>query len=100
MNKVIKMQKIKSDIKDLQKEIEKEFHARVIGVFGSYARGQQKEKSDLDILVKFFEGATLFDFIGLAEYLEDKLSLKVDIVSERAVRPEIKDEIFKQVIKV
>lgn len=67
------------------------YNAEIIGLFGSYSRGEQREASDVDILVRFDEGATLFDFVGIAEFLEEELNLKVDVVSERAVREEFKD---------
>ncbi len=94
------LEKILRTIKDLQEEIKKEYKAKIIGLFGSYVRGEQKERSDVDILVRFFEGATLFDFVGLAEFLEEKLDVKVDVVSERALRPELKEQILKEVIAV
>ena len=76
----------------------KEFKAEIVGIFGSYARGEQKKESDIDILVRFKEGATLFDLVELAEFLEHKLGMKVDIVSERAVRPELRKSIFKEIV--
>jgi len=54
----------------------------------------------LDILARFLEGATLFDFVGLGNFLEEKLNVKVDIVSERAVREELREGIFKEVVRI
>ncbi len=87
-------------IKDLREQVRREYKAEIVGIFGSYARGEQKESSDVDILVKFLDRATLFDFVGLADFLEEKLHVKVDIVSERSVRPELKEQIFQEVIAV
>ncbi|MGC9005935.1 MAG: nucleotidyltransferase family protein, partial [Candidatus Micrarchaeia archaeon] len=70
------------------------------GVFGSYARGEQKAQSDIDILVRFKDGATLFDFVGLAEFLEEKLGIKVDLLSERAIRPELKENVIKELVSL
>ncbi|UJG43986.1 MAG: nucleotidyltransferase family protein [Candidatus Heimdallarchaeum endolithica] len=92
------MDEITSELEKIKEEISNQFKAEIIGLFGSYVRGEQKERSDLDILVRFNEGASLFDYIGLADFLEEKLQLKVDVVSERAVRPELKDQILKKVI--
>ncbi len=47
-------------LKNLEDEIRKEYKAEIIGIFGSYARGEQRKSSDVDILVRFFERATLF----------------------------------------
>jgi hypothetical protein len=80
--------------------IAREFKAQIVGIFGSYARGSQTPQSDIDILVRFREGASLFDLVGLADFLEEKLKTRVDVVSERAVRPELKEQILKEVVKV
>ena len=69
-------------------------------LFGSYARGEQKPGSDIDMLVRFDQGATLFDLVGLGDFLEELLRLKVDIVSERALRIEIRDRILAEVVEV
>ena len=71
-----------------------------IVVFGSYARGEQKKTSDVDVLVKFRPNATLFDLVGAGNFLEEKLKIKVDIVSEGGIRQELKDTILKEVIRV
>lgn len=100
------MQKIKdkNDIKKilnlLKNEIRKNYKAEIVGIFGSYARGEQKRKSDLDIIVKFSEGATLFDFVGLGVFLEKKLKLKVDIVPYDSIREELKKVILKEAIYI
>jgi len=85
-------------LKSLGEQIRKEYKAEIIGVFGSYARGEQRVSSDLDILVKFREGATLFDFVGLADFLEEKLNTKVDIVPVDTVREEIKEQVLKEAV--
>jgi hypothetical protein len=90
----------KEILKKHRDEIEREFKAEIIGVFGSYVRGEEKPESDVDILVRFKEGATLFDLVGLAEFLEERIGIKVDVVSERALRPELKEQILKEVVTV
>ncbi len=98
MNK--ELERIITILRSLEEEIRKEYKAKIMGVFGSYVRGEQKESSDVDILANFHEGATLFDLVGLADFLEEKLDVKVDIVSERAVREELKEQILKEVVMV
>lgn len=93
-------EKIVKTIKGLEGQIKKDYKAEIIGIFGSYARGEQKKGSDVDILVRFLRGATLFDFVGLSNFLEERLDLKVDVVSERAVRPELKRQILEEVVRV
>ena len=87
-------------IKELREQIRREYKAEIVGIFGSYARGEQKKNSDVDVLVKLHDRATLFDLVGLGNFLEEKLHVKVDVVSERAVRPELKAQILQEVIAV
>jgi len=94
------LEEIKEILKKHKNKIKREFKAEIIGVFGSYVRGEEKPESDVDVLVRFMEGATIFDLIGLAEFLEEKLGIKADIVSERALRPELKEQILKEVVAV
>ena len=76
------------------------FKAKEIGLFGSFVRGDQGGDSDVDLLVEFQEGADLFDLIGLALYLEEELQRKVDVVSKRALREELREAVFQEVIAV
>lgn len=85
-------------IAGLREEIKDKFKADVVGVFGSYARGAQKESSDTDILVKFHAGATLLDLVGLSYFLEEKLNLKVDIVPVDTIREEIRERVLKEAV--
>lgn len=94
------LEEIKEKLRSLQEEVKREYKAEIVGIFGSYVRGEQRKGSDVDILVVFKEGATLFDFVGLADFLEEKLGVKVDVVSERAIRIELKESILKEVIEI
>jgi predicted nucleotidyltransferase len=68
-----------------------------IGYFGSYARGEQTEQSDIDILVGFSEPIGL-EFIELKNYLEEILDKKVDLVTTNALKPQLKESILQEVI--
>jgi len=94
------LNEIKEVLRKNKDVIAKEFKAEIVGIFGSYARGEQKEESDVDIIVRFKEGATLFDLVGLADFIEERLGIKADVVSERAIRPELKERILKEVVAV
>jgi len=52
-------------IKEHRNDIRQLFKAEIVGIFGSYARCEEKATSDVDLLVKFEDGATLFDLVGL-----------------------------------
>ena len=70
-----------------------------LGVFGSYVRGKQRKRSDLDILVEFDERAlTLFQFVELRDYLSDLVGRKVDLAEKRALKPAIGRYILEEVI--
>jgi len=94
------LESIITEIRDNSKYIADEFKAKILGVFSSFARNEQTSLSDIDLLVRFFDGASLFDLVRLANFLEEKLQIKVDIVSERAVRSELKERIYNEVISI
>ncbi|MDI6889896.1 MAG: nucleotidyltransferase family protein [Thermodesulfovibrionales bacterium] len=96
MNK--ELERIITTLKSLEEQIRKEYKAEIIGIFGSYTRGEQKESSDVDILARFLEGASLLDLVGLANFLEEKLNLKVDIVPADTIREEIRENVLKEAI--
>ncbi len=63
-------------------------------VFGSVATGTDDEESDLDLLIDPLEGMSLFDLNVMANELESLLSIPVDIITARSVRPQLRDRIF------
>ena len=91
---------ILATLKTLKPELKRRYKVREIALFGSWARGEQHSKSDIDVLVEFEEGADLFDWIGLTLYLEDVLGRPVDVVPRRALRPELRDVVLEQVVEV
>lgn len=72
--------------------------ARNVRVFGSVARGEAKPTSDVDFLVEFQEGRSLFDHIGLIQDLEDLLKRKVDVVEGRLVHWYIRDQVLREAV--
>jgi len=87
-------------LKAHKEDLYKKYKVTEIGVFGSIARGEQKKRSDIDILVDFEEVPDLLEFIALEEYLRKLLKKKVDLVRKEAVRRELKDRILKEVVYV
>lgn len=81
-------------------ELSKEYSISYLGIFGSYVRGEQKEDSDLDILVEFSKTPDLFEFIGLKQDLSDMLGVKVDLVMKDALKPTIGKRIMEEVVQV
>ena len=73
-----------------------EHGARRVRIFGSRARGQGTEESDIDLLVSFREGTSLLDLIGLQQAVEDLVHKPVDVLSERGLSPYLRDQILAE----
>ena len=72
--------------------------ARNIRVFGSVARGEADEKSDIDFLVEMEPGRSLLDLGGLLMDLQEVLGRDVDVVTERGLNPRIRDRVLKEAV--
>jgi len=94
------LEEINEILKNCRKELYEKYKVKEIGIFGSYARGEQKKRSDVDILVEFDEVPDLFKFIELERYLEKLLKAKVDLVRKNSIRSELKDLILKEVVYI
>lgn len=82
--------------------LQETYHVKELGVFGSFARGDFTDKSDIDILVEFEDGAKVgfVKFIGLEEHLSEALQRKIDLVTRDALKPLIKDKILRDTVYV
>lgn len=86
-------------LKGHENTIMERYHVKRIGVFGSFARGEEKEGSDVDVLVEFEEKYESFDnYMDLKYFLEDLFGRKVDLVTVDALRPQLKDDILREVV--
>ncbi len=81
-------------------EIKKRFGVKRLGIFGSVARDEATEGSDVDIIVEFEETPDLFVFIDLKEYLSDILHAHVDITTPKSLKPWYKKSILSEVIYI
>lgn len=80
------------------KELIKKYGVKRIGLFGSYARNEQRTESDIDILVEFEKGKKTFDnYMELKFYLEDLFVTKVDLVIADVIKPDLKPYILERV---
>ncbi len=76
----------------------KKYGVKRIGIFGSFARAAQDNRSDIDILVEFEKGEKIFDnYMELKFYLERLLRRKVDLVIKDAVKPRIRQTVLREV---
>ncbi len=93
-------EKIKHTLMQHKNELKRKFKVKTIGIFGSYVRDKQKSGSDVDVLVEFEEPVGLFEFMRLEYYLSDLLGVKVDLVSKKALKQYIGEQIKKEVVYV
>ena len=70
------------------------------GIFGSYARGEAKKNSDIDILIKFKGRKSLFDLVGLEIELNKMLKKKTDLLTYNSISPFLKDRIIKEEVRI
>jgi len=94
------LEEIKKIINEHKPILEERFKVNSIGIFGSYVRKSQKEKSDIDVLVDFYETIDLFEFVELEDFLREILSIKVDVVMKETLKPRIKDRILKEAVYI
>ena len=76
------------------------FGVAELGLFGSFARDQATDDSDLDILVRFDGPATSDTYFGTQFYLEDLFGRTVDLVTEKALRKELRPYVEKEIVSV
>jgi predicted nucleotidyltransferase len=79
-------------------EIASRYHAENVRLFGSVARGEDRLDSDIDFLVDFQPGTTLFDHVALIDELTSKLDRKVDVVSSRALNKHLSQRVLQEAV--
>jgi len=91
------------DFEEMKKKIVKILKKNKVvraGIFGSYARGEQNENSDIDILVEPTRSMSLFDFVGVKLEIEDELKNKVDFVSYKTIHTRLRKQILNEEIRI
>ncbi|MBI5213958.1 MAG: nucleotidyltransferase family protein [Nitrospirae bacterium] len=94
------LDEIKKILNTHRDELRDKYKITEVGIFGSYVRGEQKKKSDIDILASFGEEISLLDLVGAELYLKKILKMKVDLIPKEDLRPELKDRILKETVPV
>ena len=89
------------DLFDAHKEeIKKKFSVQYLAVFGSVLKGTETPDSDIDILVRYQNSPGLFGFLDLKRYLESIVNRPVDLVTENALKKQLRDKIIKEAVHV
>ena len=92
------LQDIRSARRDETLKLAAKRGAKNVRVFGSVARGDNDERSDVDFLVEMEPGRTLFDLSGLLLDLEAVLHTPVDVVTEKGLRPRVRERILAEAV--
>jgi len=81
-------------------EIAEGHGARSVRLFGSVARGEASETSDLDLLIEMEPGRSLLDIVAIKQDLEELLGCKVDVVTEAAISPYLRDKVLHEAVRL
>jgi hypothetical protein len=90
------VREIKRQLEALKPTLEARFRVESIEIFGSFTRGDQTERSDIDLLVTFSAPYNLWEFLDLKEFLTNKLRRKVDLVPKDSIKSVIRDQILQE----
>lgn len=92
--------KVIQKIAEISVPLLKKYGVVKAGIFGSYARGEQKKSSDIDMLVKINKDISLLKFVSLKQELEDILDSKVDLVEYETLKPLIRKQILQDEVRI
>ena len=93
-------QEILTSLQHLKVEVEDRYPVRKIGVFGSVARDEQTDESDIDLLVEFSRPVGFVTFMRLEHFLSERLGRPVDLVTSDSLKPVIRQDVLSEVIYV
>jgi hypothetical protein len=93
-------QDILVSLKNLKREVAKEYSVKKIGLFGSVARNEQTRQSDIDLLVEFSKPVGFVTFMRLENFLSERLGVQVDLVTSDSLKPVIRQDVLFEVIYV
>ena len=91
---------LKTELELLKPALKKRYNVETIAIFGSYSRGEQTQKSDLDLLVTFSDSVGVYKFIEVEQFIRRKLGVKVDLVQKEAVLPMMKEQIMNETLEI
>ena len=87
-------------LNEQQKTLAERYSVEKLSLFGSVARDEARDDSDVDLLVEFSQPVGLFQFIELQQWLDFLLGCKVDLGTPRSLRTSIKDQVLREAIRV
>lgn len=94
------LNEIKKNLSKQKSFLKKKYNVSRLGIFGSYVRGDQRQESDLDVLIDYEVTPSLITLIELEYYLSEVIGLKVDLVTTKGIKSQLKDYIIKEVVYI
>lgn len=91
-------EEVKQQLLQIKPRLQQVYRVTELGIFGSYARQEQTEASDVDVLIDYDRAPTLFKLVELREDLSKVLGMKVDVVTKNGLKPRIRERVLSEVI--
>jgi predicted nucleotidyltransferase len=94
----LSLDSIQQRLRQRQDLFRQQYRITEMGVFGSYARGEQTTASDVDVLVDYEQAPTLAQLVELRDYLSDLMGKKVDVVTKRGLKPRLRERVLAEIV--
>ncbi|MBP5974532.1 nucleotidyltransferase family protein [Brasilonema sp. CT11] len=94
------LEEIKQILRQSKPLLQEQYQITQLGIFGSYARGEQTQESDVDVLIDYDRAPTLFKLVELRDYLSSAIGMKVDIVTQNGLKPRIRERVLSEVVYI
>jgi len=94
------LDEIRKNIRQHSSILAERYGVSVVGIFGSYVRGEEKKGSGIDLLAEILKPISLLELVGAEIYLSEVLGLKVDLVPKRSLREELRETILRETVDV
>ena len=91
---------LKKELELLKPTLKNRFKVETVEIFGSYARGEQTDASDVDLLVTYSQMTSFFTIYDLEKFLQRKLGVRVDVVAKKFLNPHLKDKVLQEAVSV
>lgn len=91
---------VQRELAAMKPDLKAEYHVAELGIFGSFARSEQTEESDLDVLVAFEQPISLFEIVRLENDISDRLGVDVDLVTRNSLKPRVEASVDDDIVYV
>jgi uncharacterized protein len=92
------LEELKQILSQNKRLLQEHYHVTQMGIFGSYARGEQTPDSDVDVLIDYEQAPTLFKLVELRDFLSSLTGLRVDVVTKNGLKPRLRERVLSEVV--